>query len=449
MSDLLSGGYRARFLAVMLLVNTFNFADRAIFSALGQAVKQDLLLTDTQLGLLQGFSFALLYAVAGIPIGRLAERGSRVGIIAVAVTVWSGMTAACGLAMNFWHMMLARIGVGIGEAGFSPPSSSLVSDHFGSDRRASALAIIALGSPLGALVGAVGGGLIAGEHGWRIAFFALGAPGLLLGLIVFLLLKEPQRGLADGVLASEPPPPMSRVLAALMAKPTFVHVVIGGAAAGLGMNAIGHFLAPFLGRVHALDIRSAALWFGLVSSASLAIGLLIGGLGTDRLARHDRRWSAWGPAIGLALAAPLYYLGFQQAELLPALAFIFGGAIALISHYGPLLGIVQNLAPPRARASAAALVGLVFAIFGVGLGPTLVGILSDHFATQSFGEGFAAACPGGRAPAGASELFQANCASASAAGMRTAFSVMVLAFPWAALHFLIASFTLRRDLHTA
>jgi predicted MFS family arabinose efflux permease len=449
-SSLLSGAYRARFLTAMLAVSAFNFADRAVFSALGQAVKQDLSLSDTELGLLQGLSFALLYALAGVPIGRLAERANRVRIIAAAITAWSVMTAVCGAAMNFWQMMLARVGVGIGEAGFGPPSASLVSDHFGADRRASALAIIALGSPIGALMGAVGGGWIAGEFGWRAAFYALGAPGILVGIVVWLVLKEPPRGLADGAEPSEAPPSLWRVLRLLLAKPAFVHVLIGGAIAGLGLNAIGHFLAPFLGRVHHLDLRSAALWFGLVSAVSLSAGLLLGGLGTDRAARADARWPAWGAAIGLTAAAPLYFAGFQQAALAPALAFIFLGAIALLSHFGPTLGMIQNMAAPRTRASAAAIAGLVFAIVGVGLGPTLIGLLSDCFAQMHFpGGGFQDACPGGRAPEGAPDALAAACAEASAEGMRRAFSVIVFVFPWAALHYVLAARTLRRDLSSA
>jgi predicted MFS family arabinose efflux permease len=465
--QLLSRAYRTRFLAVLLVVSTFNFADRAVFSALGQAVKQDLALTDTQLGVLQGFAFALLYAVGGLPIGWLAERTNRVRIIAIAIGVWSAMTAFCGLAANFWQMLLARVGVGIGEAGYGPPAASLTSDHFEAPRRATALAILALGSPLGAIVGAVGGGWIAHQAandwrsallslglgdlaGWRAAFLALGVPGLLAGLLVIFLLREPPRGLADNLSAPPKAPALYDVLSTLFAKPAFVHLLIGGAVAGLGLNAIGHFLAPFLGRVHHLDLRSAAVWFGLVSAVSLSAGLLIGSLATDALAKRDRRWSCWGSAIGLVLAAPLYFVGFQQAELAPALAFIFLGAAALLSHFGPLLGMIQNLAPPRMRASASAIAGLAFAIVGVGLGPTLLGVASDFFAARAFAPvDFAIACPGGAAPAGsASELVDA-CAQASATGMQQAFSAIVVVFVWASVHFLFAARTLREDLYMA
>jgi predicted MFS family arabinose efflux permease len=445
--ELLTPAYRTRFLAVMLIVSTFNFADRAVFSALGQAVKEDLALTDTQLGLLQGLSFALLYALAGIPIGRLAERTNRVRIIAVALAIWSAMTALCGVAANFWQMMLARTGVGIGEAGYGPPSASLASDHFEPQRRATALAIMALGSPLGALVGATGGGWIASAAGdWRASFFALGALGIAAGPLVAILLKEPPRGLADGAPPEPDAPPLTEVVRDLFAKPAFVHVLIGGALAGFGLNAIGHFLAPFLGRVHHLNLRDAALWFGLVSAVSLSAGLLIGGWTTDRAAAFDKRWSAWGPAIGLCLAAPLYFIGFQQRELAPALTFIFLGAIALLSHFGPTLGMIQNMTGPRMRASAAAITGLVFAVVGVGLGPTFLGIASDLFAAFAFAPGdFHAACPGGTAPHGAAPDLASACSAASATGMQRAFSVSVLAFLWAAAHFACAAGTLRED----
>jgi hypothetical protein len=216
----------------------------------------------------------------------------------------------------------------------------------------------------------------------------------------------------------------------------------------LGLNAIGHFLAPFLGRVHHLDLRSAALWFGLVSAVSLSAGLLIGSLATDALAKRDRRWSCWGPAIGLCLAAPIYFIGFQQRELVPALAFIFLGAIALLSHFGPMLGMIQNLAPPLMRASASAIAGLAFAVVGVGLGPTFLGVASDLFAARAFAEGdFSVACPGGAAPLGSSPGLAGACAEALAVGTQQAFSLVVIAFLWAALHFMLAARTLRQDLY--
>jgi hypothetical protein len=188
----------------------------------------------------------------------------------------------------------------------------------------------------------------------------------------------------------------------------------------------------------------------LVSAVSLSAGLLIGSLATDALAKRDRRWSCWGSAIGLVLAAPLYFVGFQQAQLAPALAFIFLGAAALLSHFGPLLGMIQNLAPPRMRASASAIAGLAFAIVGVGLGPTLLGVASDFFAARAFAPAdFAIACPGGGAPPGAASELIVACAQASATGMQQAFSAIVVVFVWASVHFLFAARTLREDLYLA
>ena len=195
---LLTPRYQRRFVFILFLVCLLNLADRAVFSVLAPLIRVDLGLTDTQIGMLQGLSFALLYGGLGIPIGRLAERRSRIGIIAFATAFWSAATALSGLAGNFWQMLLTRVGVGMGEAGFTAPTSSLVADHFPRERRASGMAMIMLGLPIGTLVGALGAGLIAEHFGWRAAFFAFGGPGLIVAFITWKGLTEPPRGLSEG-----------------------------------------------------------------------------------------------------------------------------------------------------------------------------------------------------------------------------------------------------------
>ena len=196
-APLFSSGYKSAVLTLLLLAYTFNFIDRTIVATIGQAIKVDLKITDTQLGLLGGLSFAVLYTLLGVPIARLAERWNRVSIVSLALVVWSGFTVACGFAVTFTQLLALRVGVGFGEAGCSPPSHSLISDYYEPKRRASALSVYAFGIPLGSMIGAAAGGWLAKTFGWRVAFMAVGAPGLIMALLVKLIVKEPPRGHSD------------------------------------------------------------------------------------------------------------------------------------------------------------------------------------------------------------------------------------------------------------
>lgn len=444
---LLSSAYRRRFLILMFLVCTFNFADRAVFAAMAEAVKHDLKLTDFQIGLLQGFGFALLYAGAGIPIGLLAERSNRIRIIVWATAAWSVMTIACGYAGNFIQMLLARIGVGLGEAGFMPTVNSLASDLFPPHRRASALALILLGTGIGAGLGAMGGGVIAGHFGWRHAFLAMGVPGILVALTVYVLLREPERGLVDELDSNAATPTTFRlILTTIIRRPALRNILLGGGVAGFGAQAIGSFMAVYLMRVHGLPVGTAATLYGLISAATLTVGLLVGSFGTDWAGARDRRWSAWGPAIGLSLAPIFYIAAFQQATITGALIFLLLGGMSMLSFYGPTLGMIQNLVAPGMRATGAATFSVLYTVIGSGLGPTFIGLASDHFASTHFGgNAFFSQCPGGQAPAGSSDALVRSCLEAAARGLHTALMVSVLTLFLAAFMYLLASRTLRRD----
>lgn len=447
--DLLGRRYKTRFIALMFTVATFNFADRAVFAAVAQSVKQDLGFTDLQLGLLQGAGFAIVYALLGLPIGWLAERVSRVRIVACATAIWSVMTVSTGMAGSFLQLLLARVGVGVGEAGFTSPATSLSSDHFRDRRRASAVALIMLGSPVGTLAGAVIGGWIAQHYGWRAAFIAFGVPGVLLAMVVALALREPSRGLADSRPRSGADQPTLKALFGVIArKPALVHVLIGGPVAGFGMTSISQFMAPFLIRSHHLPVARGALLYGVISAVSLTIGLVAGAFGTDLAGRVDRRWSAWGPAIGLTLA-PLFYISAFHAEgIEPTAALLLGGGALLLCFYSPAIGMIQNMCPPHLRAQAAALYSTLYSLFGLALGPTFIGFTSDRFAASHFAGGaFGALCVGGIGAKAAAATLSAACRQASSEGLRDALSVGVLVFLWAAVHFLLASRTYRRDLY--
>lgn len=244
---LLGTRYRTLFLASMFAICCCNFADRAVLAVLAQSIKVDLELTDFQLGLAQGLAFAGLYSLLGIPFGRLCERFNRVRVVAIATTIWSLSTVLCGTVQSFWQLLLARSGVGLGEAGFVPGTSSLVADHFPATRRASAMSIVMLGTPVGTFLGALLAGWAAEFWTWRTAFYVLGLPGIVAALFIWLVLREPPRGLVDNVPKSPAPPPNLRAFwSQLVQRPAFRYVIIGGALSGFGMTSISAFLAVFL-----------------------------------------------------------------------------------------------------------------------------------------------------------------------------------------------------------
>lgn len=447
---LLTRGYRFWLVTVLLLLNTLNFADRAILSILGQPIKEELKLTDAELGMLQGLGFAILYSLLGLPLGWLSERVSRKNLIAVCVTIWSCMTSACGLAGSFVSLLLGRVGVGIGEAGFQPPASSLVADHFEPKRRGTVMAIILLGSPLGFLLGQSLGGWVASTWNWRVAFIALGVPGLAAALITWLTLREPPRGLVEGRVAAHAAPSMKEAVTVLWAKPAFRHLLMGFCVAGFAMNAVAQFVLPFYLRSFNLSLATAGALFGAVAFSSNGLGMLLGGVGSDQLSRRDRRWPLWGPAVMLLLATPLYLAAFASHALTVSLSFIWFANLAMATHLAPSLSTMQNLAAPRMRAMATAFMWLMMGLIGAGFGPTLMGMASDFFARRRFALGdFIQSCPGGRAPTGAGAVLDLACRDASMQGLRIALLCGTAFFLWAALHFLLASRTVKRDLYVA
>jgi predicted MFS family arabinose efflux permease len=449
---MLSTGYRRTFITMSFLVATFNFADRSVFAVTAQQIKVDLQLTDFQLGILQGLAFALLYAVLGVPIGRLAERMSRVRIITAAILFWSTMTMACSAVGNFAQMMLCRVGVGMGEAGSQPATSSLVGDLFPRERRASVMGLILLGSPIGTFIGASVGGAVTGMWGWRAAFIVMGLPGVVIGLLFILLMREPRRGLADNMPPVKTPAPDFRAFLKVVAsKPALMFVIAGGALAGFGMSSISQFLAVYLSRVYDLPARSAGALYGTISALALGSGLLIGSFGTDWLARRgDGRWPAWGAAIGLFIAPFSYWIAFSAASpLLGTVLLVISGCFLLL-YYGPTIGMIQNLLEPRMRATGAAVFGMFYTLVGYGGGPTFVGWMSDRFASSAFqGGDYLTQCHAMKAGAQAVDALQHACAAAAATGVRSALMSAVCVFFIAGAMFLLAARTLRRDYFVA
>ncbi|WP_293969906.1 MFS transporter [Sphingomonas sp.] len=440
--------YRGWALTLLLLIYASNFVDRVILAALGPAIRADLKISATQLGLLGGIAFALFYTLLGIPISRLAERRSRVGIIALATALWSGMTALCGTATGFAQLLLFRVGVGIGEAGLTPPGYSLISDYFPRHRRASALSIFLLGIPLGSFLGATVGGWVARTYGWRVAFFVVGLPGLILSLLAWATLREPPRGATDPVRRQDDAtPPLRAVFATLAARRSFKHIALAASLTSFANFGNNLFLPTFFVQAHQRDIATAGLLFGLLTGVAGILGTFIGGFGTDHAGRHDRRWTLWLPAIGLLAGAPFFMLGVSLPGWKSGFAVMLVSSIFFYSWSPSLNGALQNMVGARMRASAAAILSVIFNLIGTGLGPVFVGWLNDLYASQAFALGdYATLCAGGHSAAGASAATAHACASAAAYSSRWAIITTALAYPWAALHFYLAGRSLREDI---
>jgi len=443
--QLLRPAYQRRFIVLMFLVCLFDFADRAVFAVVAQPIKLELALTDFQIGLLQGLAFALLYSILGLPLGRLAERASRQKIIAACTALWSSATAWCGFATGFVGLAIGRIGVGMGEAGFLPACNSMVADQFPKNRRASAMSVIMLGTPVGVLTGSLVGGFVSGVASWREAFFVLGGAGIFVALLVLVAVREPRRGLVDGLAAGpKAPPDFPAFLRTARRKPALLFVIAGGSVAGFGMTSISQFLAVFLARVHDMEVREAAAYYGSISATFLALGLLIGSFGTDWLAKRDARWPAWGAALGLCTAPFIYFLAFNAESRLTAAALLILAGTTLLIFYGPTSGMIQNLLEPRMRATGIACFALLYTLFGSGLGPPFVGFVSDRMASAAFGSGdFHRVCVIDAPPAGSA--LAETCAAASAEGVQSALLICVCIFFLAGLFYLLASRTLNRD----
>jgi predicted MFS family arabinose efflux permease len=394
--------------------------------------------------MLQGLAFALLYGGLGIPVGWLAERYSRVKIIALATAFWSAATALSGVATNFTQMLVTRVGVGMGEAGFTAPTSSLVADHFPRERRASGMAMIMLGLPIGAMVGALVAGVIAQHWGWRAVFFAFGIPGLVVALTTWLGLTEPPRGLVDGAAARRgPPPPLRVIFAHLWSVRSLRWIVIGGSICSIGIQGVAQFMVLYFVRSFHMPIRSAAALFGLVSGASLAVGLLVGAFGTDRASARDVRWWVLAPAVALVVTTIFFVVGFQSASLVVAVTLIALGCMGAMIHYGPTVGLIQNLTPVNMRSSAAAVFAMLYALAGAGVGPTFVGFASDHIAATALGRaGYLELCRPGQIAPGLADA----CTAAARTGLIGALTLCVLAYAVAAVFYALASRTLRADL---
>ncbi len=473
-----TASYRGYVLISLTLVYTLNFIDRNLLGILAPPIVAEFGLTDTEYGFLNGPPFALFYALMGIPIAIAADRYNRVAIMALCIAVWSLMTALCGFASSFVFLLVARIGVAIGEAGGTPPSNSIIADYFKPKSRANALGIFAMGVTLGGALAAGFGGLLLGvsdeavvsffsmfgmpdvheqlgwgqNFGWRFAFIVLGLPGLLVALILFLTVKEPPRGYSD-------PPGTQRVqkasivetLKELGSKASFWTMAVGASLVALVGYGLFGFQSLMMFRVHGMPPAEFALQYAVPLSLISAVGTFLGGFLTEKLSPRSATAVAWIPAVGLGLAIPLYIFGFYMEPGVPQIIVWGLGAACHYAYLGAQYTIGQGVVSQRSRASAIAILLFIIALIGNGLGPQIVGILSDMFMKMQIDAGgmgdvlTTAVCRGRDLSALTAEQ-QAVCATAYGEGLRQSMSAVVLFFIPAAAFYLLAALTLKKDM---
>lgn len=447
--------YRNFVLYTLTLVYTLNFIDRVLIGVVAQPIIEEFRLQDWQFGLLSGFGFALMYTLMGIPIARLSERYNRVRIIAASVVLWSGMTALCGVAGGFLALLVFRIGVGIGEAGCTPPANSLIADYFPPRSRARALAIYSLGITIGGVLANAFGGPIAEMFSWREAFLVLGIPGVVIGIAVLFLIREPPRGYAD-------PPGMPVVerlgfretLAELGSKRSFwLNTVAASAVAFVGYGLI-NFQVAFFQRVHDMSVGDVATQVAVPLGLAASFGAFFAGFLTERISERFHNAVAWIPGFGLVLSVPFYLLGLGSDHPWVALLLMLVGAVLHYSYLGAQYTICQGVVSMRCRATAVAIFLFIVNLIGYGLGPLGVGILSDMFmastlAASSFGPELSLeACKGSESAllTALGPVKAQLCLSASAEGLRDSLSAVMIILAGAGLLYLYLSRGLQRDL---
>lgn len=371
-------------LFALLLVYILNFLDRQIVNILAEPIKRDLGLSDTQLGLLAGPAFAVFYAVLGIPIARYADRAgtNRVWLISLCLAVWSAMTAICGVAQNFLQLALARVGVGVGEAGCTPAAHSLIADSVPPEKRSSAIAFFGLGIPIGGLLGLIIGGVVNDQYGWRAALMLVGAPGILLAFVLPFLIRDPRRCVDSTHFestTSSTKTALSIMDAAreVFASKAYLYVFIAASFTAFLSYGKGLWTISFFIRSHGLSTTEAGLAMAVALGISGIFGTWLGGKVADVFGKRDKRHILTLPAIGMAVAAPILFAGYWVEDWRIAVALLIVPTLLNAAYYGPAYGCVQGLVRPEARAIAASLVVFGQNLIGLGMGPLLFGVLSD------------------------------------------------------------------------
>lgn len=418
-----SKNYRYYVLGILTLVYIFNFVDRQIIVILSEYIIKDLNLSLAQYGMLSGIAFAAIYCVFGIPIARYADKGNRRNVIAVSLTIWSFFTAMCGSAQNFWQLFAARFGVGIGEAGGSPPAHSMISDIFPVSERATAISIYSLGVYGGIMVGFLGGAYLVQWFDWRVAFVVVGVPGILLAILLRLTVKEPPRGFSEVRQSEAQEGSFRDVMGLLWSRRAFRHLAFACALHAFVTYGVGNFMVLFLGRVHDMPTLEIGKVYGLVAGIGGLAGTFAGGWLSDKLAakHQNQNWYIWIPLISTLAAIPFAINTFlvmdsgMTAAVSWLLPVFFGGF-----YLAPCIAMTHGMVGLRMRALASAILFFVLNLIGLGLGPILTGYVADLL-TPEYGVD----------------------------GLRYALTLTILINLWCAFHYYRCTRTLKQDLADA
>jgi predicted MFS family arabinose efflux permease len=461
-----SASYGRYALALLVAIYTVNFLDRQIITTIGESIKNDLHLTDSQMGALGGIYFAAVYTMLGIPIARVADKSNRPWVMTISLALWSGFTVISGLAKSYAVLAFARAGVGIGEAGCSPTAHSLLADYFPKEKRATALAIYSMGISIGTLLGMAIGGIVAEHYGWRAAFFVAGAPGLVFALLAIFTLREPRSQLSRDAQAAANASshiPLLMVFSTLEQRPTFWLFALGGAFTSFVSYAHGQFFTPFFLRNHAHELTVLAGQFGMAPAPgtpplgflSLALGLAagiggafgswLGGFLADHWGARDVRNYALFPLLVPFLSLPVLWYAAGTNNMMLALILLLIPNIGVGAWWGPVYGGVQGLVPPAMRALSAAVLLFVINMIGLGGGPTAFGMTTDAM-TNHYLAGAGLDVQSCKAAVGAAK---GACAAASAHGIKITVYLSTAIIPLAMLCFFLSRWTIKKDVAIA
>lgn len=364
-------------MVLLLAINILNMLDRNLLGILAGAIKADLGLSDTQIGLLGGIFFSLVYAVGGLPLGKLADKGFARQTVAGAVAVWSLMTALGGLATHFWHLAVARLGVAAGEAAAAPAAHAIIARSYPEERRAMMISLYSIGTPIGFMLGLAMGGWLVESAGWRTAFLAIGLPGLLLALLAWLRL--PNTRPAE---ETDTPIQLGTTLRLLWSKPSFRHTMFAASLYSFVGYSLNTFLALSVMNSHGLGPAQTGLWLGLITGISGLLGMPLSGWLADRLSQHDPSWRLRIPALLMGLSAPFLAGALLVENWLVAMALLFVPHMLTYAYLGPTFAAMHAIVPPHMRAMTSSALLCALTLFGASLGPIVVGAVSDALAAD-------------------------------------------------------------------
>lgn len=427
-------------LLVLATIYAFGFIDRVLIALVAEQIKAEFNISDFEIGLLGGTAFAIVNALATIPLAFLAGRFSRKWITSLALAVASLFIAACAIAGSFLQLLIFRLGMAGGSAGTEAPAHAMISDMYDADKRAGALSVLMLGIPVASIVASTLGGTLAEHYGWRTTFLTIGLMGLAVSLVAMLIVREPGRETATAPAAEGPAQTLAstgtpwNVFVTLLGDPCLRQLLIGTCIVGLAVFGVNTFLPAFFARSHGLNMGQAGLAFGLLTGVGSLLGTLLGGYGSQIMARRDPRWLIAFPGVGAIIGAPIYILGLMQNDLWVAFPILMLGCVFQFMIMGPAIAAIHNVMDAQHRAMGSAIFLLVLNLIGQGVGPPLAGFISDVASSAAFGGGnFASQCAGA-----AGQVAGSDCARAGALGLRYAILCFTGLYVWSGLHLIRA-----------